>query len=525
MKKKQSGEIKGRTVAGGNKQRGYIDKEDATSPTVATESVILTSLIDAEEGRDTATVDVPNAFIQTVVEDKKKRVIVRIRGMLVDILVKIAPDVYADYVTFDKKGNKQILVECLNAIYGTMVAALLFYQKFTNTLKEGGYIMNDYDPCVWNKVIDGNQCTICFHVDDCKISHLSKKVVGGTIEWLRSNYESVFEDGTGKMKVTRGKIHKYLGMTLDFTTKGQVRISMIEHVKDIIATWEKAKSINDDGFVKVNQKGKRTAAPDDLFKVDENAKKLSTEMATVFHNIVAKSLYLVKRARPDASVAIAFLTTRVREPDVDDWRKLEHLVEYFKSTTDMSLILGADSSGILRWFVDASFAVHPNVRGHTGGGLTMGRGFPIITSTKQKLNTRSSTESELVGVDDMMPSILWTRQFLKSQGYKVNDNVIFQDNKSTMLLERNGKSSSSKRTKHINVRYFFITDRISKGEVRVEWCPTRDMIADFMSKPLQGHLFKKFRDLIMGVTPLSRRKEIITRDEVTDTDRENLAHK
>jgi hypothetical protein len=130
-----------------------------------------------------------------------------------------------------------------------------------------------------------------------------------------------------------------------------------------------------------------------------------------------------------------------------------------------------------------------------------------------------------VGVDDMMPSILWTRQFLKSQGYKVNDNVIFQDNKSTMLLERNGKSSSSKRTKHINVRYFFITDRISKGEVRVEWCPTKDMIADFMSKPLQGHLFKKFRDLIMGVTPLSRRKEIITRDEVTDTDRENLAHK
>jgi hypothetical protein len=128
--------IKGRTVAGRNKQRGYIEKEDATSPTVAMESVILTSLIDAEEDRDSATIDVPNAFIQTVVEDKKKRVIVRIRGMLVDILVKIAPEVYADYVTIDKKGNKQILVECLNAIYGTMVAALLYYQKFTNTLKQ-----------------------------------------------------------------------------------------------------------------------------------------------------------------------------------------------------------------------------------------------------------------------------------------------------------------------------------------------------------------------------------------------------
>jgi hypothetical protein len=103
----------------------------------------------------------------------------------------------------------------------------------------------------------------------------------------------------------------------------------------------------------------------------------------------------------------------------------------------------------------------------------MGRGFPIVSSTKQKLNTRSSTESELVGVDDMMPSIIWTQYFLKAQGYGVSDNIIFQDNKSTMLLERNGKASSSKRTKHINIRYFFITDRISKGEVRVEWCPTK----------------------------------------------------
>lgn len=244
----------------------------------------------------------------------------------------------------------------------------------------------------------------------------------------------------------------------------------------------------------------------------------------MFHNIVAKTLYLVKRARPDASVSIAFLTTRVRAPDVDDWRKLEHLVEYLRTTTEMPLILGAGKGGVLNWYVDASFAVHANMRGHTGGGLTMGRGFPIVSSTKQKLNTRSSTESELVGVDDMMPSILWTRYFLKSQGYNVSDNVIFQDNKSTMLLERNGKASSSKRTKHINIRYFFITDRISKGEVRVEWCPTGDMVADFMTKPLQGSTFKRFRDLIMGALSKREARKVLTRDSVTEADREDLTH-
>ena len=120
-------------------------------------------------------------------------------------------------------------------------------------------------------------------------------------------------------------------------------------------------------------------------------------------------------------------------------------------------------------------------------------------STKQKLNTRSSTESEVVGADDFMPPICWTRYFLEAQGYCVDDNILYQDNKSSILLETNGKASSGKRTKHINIRYFFITDRVKKGDVSVVWCPTGDMIADYATKPLQGSLFKKFRDQIMGV--------------------------
>ena len=94
-----------------------------------------------------------------------------------------------------------------------------------------------------------------------------------------------------------------------------------------------------------------------------------------------------------------------------------------------------------------------------------------------------------------------------------------------MLLERNGKALSSKRTKHINVRYFFITDQISKGEVQVEWCPTKDMVADFMTKPLQGSVFRKFRDLIMGALSMEEAASILTRDPVKETDQESLAHK
>ena len=171
-------------------------------------------------------------------------------------------------------------------------------------------------------------------------------------------------------------------------------------------------------------------------------------------------------------------------------------------------MLGADGTGIIKWFVDASFAVHPNMRSHTGGAVTLGRGCPIVTSTKQKLNTRSSTESELVGVDDLMPSILWTRKFLKAQGYDVSENILYQDNKSSILLEKNGKASSSKRTRHISIRYFFVTDRIAKGELTIEWCPTANMIADFMTKPLQGALFRKFRDIVMGTEIIKPGKDV-----------------
>ena len=101
-------------------------------------------------------------------------------------------------------------------------------------------------------------------------------------------------------------------------------------------------------------------------------------------------------------------------------------------------------------------------------------------SNKQKINTRSSTEAELVGVNDALGMVLWVRHFMEAQGYTVGDNVVFQDNQSAILLEKNGRRSSSKKTRHIEIRYYFITDNIDRGTVRVAYCPTDNMISDFL---------------------------------------------
>jgi hypothetical protein len=141
------------------------------------------------------------------------------------------------------------------------------------------------------------------------------------------------------------------------------------------------------------------------------------------------------------------------------------------------------------------------MRSHTGGVLSLGKGAIYATSTRQKVATKSSTEAELVGVSDVLSQVIWTRYFLEAQGYTVKDSIVYQDNQSAMLMEKNGRASSGKRTRHINIRYFFVTDRVENRELSIEYCPTGEMIADFFTKPLQGTPFRTFRDWIMNYNP------------------------
>ncbi len=149
--------------------------------------MLLTCIVDTEEEGDVAVIDIPNAFIQTCINNEENMAIIKIRGILVDMLLDIAPDVYKPYVTMDRKGVKQLIVQCQNAIYGTMMASLLYYNKFCKSLKSVGFEFNPYDPCVANKQVSGRQMTICFHVDGCKLSHKSPKVMDTIIKWLRKD--------------------------------------------------------------------------------------------------------------------------------------------------------------------------------------------------------------------------------------------------------------------------------------------------------------------------------------------------
>ena len=398
LKKKRCGKIKGRGCADGRKQRAYITKEESTSPTISTEAVFLTAVVDAWEHRKVAVLDMPGAFMQV---DMDELVHVRFSGEMVDKLLEIDHELYSGYVTVER-GEKVMYVELLKALYGTLRAARLLWEKLhAKLVKDWGFVPNWYDSCVVNKMVDRKQLTMAWHVDDLKVSHEKESALDDFIEMMEKEFGQ-----DAPLSVSRGLIQEYLGMTLDFSVLGQVTINMSDYVKTML----------NDAPASMDGKAATPAAAH-LFKVNTDDPKLLTkEKQEMFVHLVMQGLYLSQRGRPDIRTAISFLCSRLNCPNEDDYKKLTRLIRYLRHTLYLCLVLGKDTSDSIRWWIDASFAVHPDMRGHTGATMSMGKGSVFSGSWKQKLVTRSSTESEVVGVYDVLPQTVDEEVFGGARG-------------------------------------------------------------------------------------------------------------
>jgi hypothetical protein len=491
LKRKRCGKIKARGCADGRPQREYISKDESSSPTVSIYALMTSCLMDAIEGRKVATCDIPGAFLQAD-WPAERDCYLKFEGAMVSMICDIDPK-YKKNIVYGKNGRKYVYAKLTKAVYGTLLGAILFYQKLSKQLTDWGYEPNCYDGCTFNKMVDGNQITIQFHVDDLKISHVKQSVIDTVLVELNDTF------GTNKkpLAATTGDVHDYLGITIDYSREHKVLFTMYDYLEDIL------------GDMPDDMNGTSpTPASDNLFEVDEESPPLNDEESDFFHRTTARLLFAAKRARPDLQVAVAYLCTRVKSPNQSDYRKLTRVIKYLRLTISIPLVLGWDGTGQMLWSVDASFAVHKDMRSHTGAVLTLGQGALMSMSLKQKINTKSSTEAELVGVDDAMNFVEWVQLFVEQQIKSINDDsvlkkigcdtIIQQDNTSTIQLENNGKQSSTKRTRHINIRYFYVTSKIKSGRMRVIYHPTKEMVSDYLTKPLQGSLFRTHRNSIMG---------------------------
>lgn len=266
VKEKRCGKIKGRAVADGRKQRKYIGKEESTSPTIHLQSLLLSLMIDAVEKRDVGTADIAGAYL---LADMKGFVLVKLTGESVEVMCKCDPE-YEKYVTYEK-GKKVLYMELVKALYGCIMPALLWYETFVGELQKMGFVINPYDPCVANMDIEGSQCTVCWYVDDTKVSHKNPEVV----TMILNKFEKLFH----KLTIKRGKEHTFVGMDFEFKENGDLQIHMKEYLNECISAYEEI-----DGKLVGEAK---TPAKHDLFYVNKESQKLSTEKAEVFHHIVA----------------------------------------------------------------------------------------------------------------------------------------------------------------------------------------------------------------------------------------------
>jgi hypothetical protein len=463
-------ELKSRLVAGGHRQDRDL-YEDVSSPTVALSSLLIIAAIAAKELRTAVTIDIAGAYLNATIVHHD--IFMRIEPRLAEMLAEIDPSFarYRDPVT------GALFVKLRKALYGCIESGKLWFEHLSGTLRQLGYTPNPMDRCVWNKTENGVQCTVAVYVDDLYITCKRVDAIDDLIERLKVVYKSIKEH--------RGEKLPYLGMLLDYSVKGQVAITMESYILDCIRM---ARAIG------------RASTPATLylFDIDATSPLLSADDKAYFHSVVAKVYYLAKRVRPDVLTALSFLTTRTSAPTLQDYGKLARVLNYLSCTRGLGIVLRPSEGDLkLRAHIDASYANHHDMKSHHGMVISLGEGPVFVRSTKQSLVTRSSAESELVALSDGVTHVVWSREFLIHQGYKMGPALVYQDNQATIAMARRGPTSSGN-SRHINIRYYFTTGRIDAGEIILEYLPTESMVSDLLTKPLQGSDFRRQRDALMN---------------------------
>ena len=323
-------------------------------------------VMDALDDRKVITVDIPGAFLQGEWPQDKHPEYIMFKGIMVDMICEINPS-YHKNVIWSKDCKKKFLYgRLVKAIYGTLLGAIIFYNKISKYLTDHGFVHNEYDMCIFNKMVNGEQIMVQFHVDDLKISHKEQAILEDFLKDLRDEFGQ--ED---KLTENKGLVHEYLGIMTDYSIPRKVVFTMFDYLEDVIV-----EASEDLQHSRLYNPGN-----DSLMKVDEDSPRLRTKDADLFHRHVARLLFASKRTRPNIQVCVAFLCTRVKAPTEKGYKKLGKVIGYLKKTVHLPLVVGADDSGRLTWNIDASFAVHPECKSYTGACLTLGHGsIPSISS-------------------------------------------------------------------------------------------------------------------------------------------------
>lgn len=449
--------------------RNLYDPKEMTSPTVAMESIFSCINIAAKENRHGFTMDIPGAYLNAQLKDKH---VVRFPRDLATAYIQLYPEYLSN---LQSDGTLLMLIE--KALYGLVESSALWYEEIKKFLENLDYKVHPSDLGVFQKKADNDTITICLWVDD---------FLGfSTCETLILELEKKVRERFGDARFDNGQILNYIGMTISQAKNGNINVKQEEYIKKIVAESGVTKSSASPNHADIMKR-----------KTAKTVKPLKDQKR--YLSLVMSAMYAAKRTRPEILPPVCILASRVNNPDTDDMKYLLRVYEYLNGNPHLGLRFNPDKIKLNYW-IDASYNLHSDSRGHTGIVVTVGKqNAPIyVRSQKQKLNTRSSTEAELVATDEGVLHLLWLILIFDFLGYPQTPVRVFQDNMSTMRVCQTGHSKSG-RLKHMVVRYHFIHCQQESKVITFEYVKSADMLADIMSKPVDPPTFARLKKRLLN---------------------------
>jgi hypothetical protein len=449
--------LKARLVAGGDGQSAEsLIGVETSSPTVVTENLMSIIAIAASERRHHISIDIVGAFLEAEMTGPPVHMV--IQKVVAEAVIKCKPQ-WAEYV----RADGTMVVRLKRALYGCKQSGKLWYDKLVSTLHDLQFIPSPVDPCVLNKSVDGAQLTLAVHVDDIYMTHVSSEALSRVADQIGSKFSGY--------KVQNTPTIPHLGLQICRHSNGSFTVDMLRYTNNCVKDWGEAVP------------PKQTPAPPDLFNIDHSSIPLSPVARTRFLSVVARLLYMSLRTRADIHVVVSCFMSRAAVATQDDWNKLTHLMGYLKFTSQLGIrfLAGGDPTPVI--YSDASFACHSDMTSRSGVIVLMCGGPIAVISTRQKLVTRSSAEAELVALSDGTAIGLARLHFLTHQGLKLGPISLMEDNSACIDLANAGRSTNA-RTRHIDIRYYFVKQFLDSKVFILVYCKTADMLADILTKPL-----------------------------------------